>query len=537
MKPDKRHDVELQLDAAFNYRMTHQLLQNGKVPDIDPLSTYPEGKPVTVLLPTGLYYACAAFSKALNLFSKLPLTDVVLLFCSLCGALIAVPVYFISLELYRHRPIALVSAALAGVIPTSVERSLCYWYRDEVLAVPLLFLSLLFFLKVFEAEDDRRAIRNGTIAMALLVAAFYVWRLSVLFLAAYGIALTYLALRNGKTMRRIVIAGVLLLCVCGVLFFFIPAFGRRNPESHYGGFPRAVWEITLNRLGFRTPFSGFTRLVYDNMELYSVWPSRMISRNMLSLSAGFPLVFIELYVRRRERSVPMDVVFAFLMLFGTLTFLVYRNVAFLGPLVAVSAGGTLDLVRTLPRDRKLRDVMLAASLLFLTKTTVDGHRMASVYHRDTRLGRSLEQALAKIEDITPPNAVVACAWPDGYMVQSYCGRPTLTDGLFESQEIVSRILEESEAYYSSDENRLWNYCVRHGATHLLVPMRRTESYADQAGVPYENYFPPSGPTAAGKATVLYGLMHEPERIKHFKELYRNPMYVLYQVLGADKSPT
>jgi asparagine N-glycosylation enzyme membrane subunit Stt3 len=532
MKPDARHDIELQLDAAFNYRMTYLLLQDGTVPAIDPLSTYPEGKAVTALLPTGLYEACAAFSKGVNLFTSVPLTTVVLLFCALCGSLIALPVYFTSLELYRSGPVALASAALAGVIPVYMERTLCYWYRDEILAVPVLFLSFLFFLKIFDSSDDRRAFLSGSIAMALLVAAFYVWRLCVLFLVAYGISLVYLVLRSTKNIRRVVIAGLLLLCVCGILLLFIPGFGRSNPESHYGSFPEAVLEIGLNRLGVRTEFSSFTRLMVDNLELASVGPHEMFRWHMLSLSAGFPLVFLAMYFGRRERTAQRDVMCAFVVLFGALAVLVHRNVVFLAPLAAMTAGESLSLVRDPRRGKIVRYAMLAVSLVLLTKTALDGYRMASVWHRDTRIGRSLAQALAKIQDLTPPGAPVACNWPDGYMVQSYCNRPTLTDGLFESREIVSRILEESEAYYSDDESKLWHYCVRHGATYLLVPVRRTQAYADQAGVVYETYFGPAGPTAAGKETVLFRLIHEPGSVKHFQELYRNPMYVLYQVLAA-----
>ena len=532
MKPDARHDIELQLDAAFNARMTALLLQDGTVPALDPLSTYPEGKAVTALLPTGLYYACAAFIKVVGLFSSLPMTTRVLLFCSLCGSLIVLPVHFISLNLYRSSPIALVSAALAGVIPVYLERTLCYWYRDEILAVPILFLSLCFFLKIFDASNDRSAFLYGSIAMALLVAAFYVWRLCVLFLVAYAISLVYLALRSAKNFRKVAIAGLLLLGFCGVLLLFIPGFGRRNPQSHYGGFPRAVLEIALNRLGVRTDFSGFTRLVSDNLELLSVGPREMIRWDMLSLSAGFPVVFLVLHVLRKERSAQRDVVCAFVVLFGALTVLVYRNVVFLAPLVAMTAGESLSLVRDPRRGKEVRYAMLAVAVVLLTKTGRDGYRMASVQHRDTRIGRSLAQALTKIRDLTPPGAVVACNWPDGYMVQSYCGRPTLTDGLFESREIVSRILEESEAYYSDDEDKLWNYCVRHGAAYLLVPENRTQSYAHQAGVAYETYFRGGKPTEAGKAIVLFRLMREHGGLEHFQEVFRNSGYVLYQVLGA-----
>jgi hypothetical protein len=531
MKPDARHDVELQLDAAFNYRMTYELVKHGAVPALDTLSTYPEGKPVTALLPTGLYSACAAFSKVLNLFTSIPLKDVVLMFCALCGALLGIPIYFISLELYGSRPIALVSAALAGMIPVAIERTLCYWYRDEVLAVPILFFSLLFFLRMFGPVGERSALVNGSISMALLVLAFYVWRLCILFLVAYAIALVYLAMRSAMDRRKVAMAGGLLLCVIALLFLFLPGFGRSSQHSNYGGFPQAVWEIGLNRLGITTPFSGFTRLVSDNMELFSAGPRDLTSRNNLSWSLGFPLVFVAMSFVRRERSAPRHLVFAFVVLFGLLTVLVFRNVVFLAPLVAVTAGESLAFLRDPARGEKARYAMLAVSVVLITKTGMDGYRMATVWHRDARLGKSLVAVLQMIDDIAPKDAVVSCNWPDGYMVQSYSGRATLTDGLFESGEIVSRILEESEAYYSTDEDRLWNYCVRHGAAYLLVPANRTWSYADQAGLPYEKYFDKGGATEAGKATVLYRMIHEPETLSHFKSLYHNPVYTLYEVLA------
>ncbi|HYV84889.1 MAG TPA: STT3 domain-containing protein [Patescibacteria group bacterium] len=536
MMPASGHDIDLQMDAVFNYRMTYLLLKTGTVPAVDPLSTYPEGKQVTALLPTGIYYACAAFRRGMDIFSSLRLTTIVLLFCSLCGSLIALPVYFISLELYHSRPIALASAALAGVIPGSLERTLCYWYRDEILAVPILFLSFLFFLKIFDSSGDRRAILNGSISMALLVAAFYVWRLCILFVAAYLVSLVYLAFRRTTSIRRVAIAGLLLLCFCGILLSFIPGFGMRNPESHYGGFPRAILEIGLNSLGVRTEFSDFTRLVSDNRELQSVDPREMIGWKMLSLSAIFPVIFLAMSFGRKERSAQRDVVCASVVLFGALASLVNRNVVFLAPFVALTAGESLSAAGDPRRKAAVRYGLLAVSLVIMAKTGLDGYRMASARHLDTRIGTHLTQALVKIRDLTPPGAAVSCYWAEGYMVQSYCDRPTLTDGLFESGEIVSRILEESKAYYSDDEGALWNYCVRHGAAYLLVPVYRTMSYAHQAGVDYGTYFGADGPTAAGKATVLFRLLHEPGSLKHFHELFRSPTYILYQVLRADSGP-
>jgi phosphatidylglycerophosphate synthase len=262
----------------------------------------------------------------------------------------------------------------------------------------------------------------------------------------------------------------------------------------------------------------------------------MFHWNNLSWSAWFPVIFLAIYFGRRERSALKDVLCSFVVLFGVLAGLVFRNLVFLGPVAAITAGESLNVVGQTRRGRTLQYGMLALSLVILTKTGLDGYRMASTFHVDSRLGKHLAEALDKIQDLTPPGAAVACYWADGYMVQSYCMRPTLTDGLFEDKEIVSRILDESKAYYSDNETPLWDYCSRHGAAYLLVSVQRAESYARQAGLTFDTYFPNTGPTEAGKATVLFRMLRMPDSLKHFHELFRNPGYILFQVVDAESRP-
>src|SRR5262249_53473330 len=155
-----------------------------------------------------------------------------------------------------------------------------------------------------------------------------------------------------------------------------------------------------------------------------------------------------------------EVVFASLVTFTGLFLLVFRNVVLLAPFVGIAAGDSIGYVLDGRRRRGLRYAVLAVVLLISTRTAWGAWRMAS--SRGTRLEPNLSEALVRMRTLTPPGAAVSCYWADGYLIQSYCNRPTLTDGLFESREIVKRILDESRAYFSQDEGDLWNYCRRYG---------------------------------------------------------------------------
>ena len=524
------HHVDFVLDSAFHYRMTDILLRTGTIPPIDTLSTYPEGKDINSLLPSGLYHVCAACHRIINLFMTAQLTTTILLLCSFCGSLIALPVYLISLELYHNNLIALTSGSLAGLIPAYLNRTMCYWYRYEVLAVPILFLSFLFFLRLFTPSSRTRVVVNGAATTALLLAALYVWRLSVLFVIAYLGCLLYISLRSGRNIKLVIVVACILLCVYTILIWFVPGFGIRNRGFNYGNFPIAVLEITLNKIGVSTPYSEFTRLVLDNQELQGIGLIEMFSWDRLSLSAGFIGMFLLRYLGSRQRSAHRDILFASLVIFTVLFLLVFRNVVLLAPFVGIAAGDSVVFVLNEKKKRGIRYAVLTVVLIISTTTAWDAYRMAST--RGTRLDPYLAQAVVQIRTLAPPDTAVSCYWADGYVIQTYCNRPTLTDGLFESREIVRRILEESKAYYSQEEDDLWNYCTRYGAAYLLLPVRRKESYADQAGVPYGKYFTSKGPTTLGSQTILARLLYDPSSLRRFREIFRSRGYVLYEIIRS-----
>ena len=156
MIPAIGNKVEFKYDKAFNYRMTAMVIKNGDVPEIDRLSTYPDGKNIKAFLPTGMYEIAGKLYNLVNAVKPISYNRFILLFTSIAASLICIPIYFLSYEIYNNKPVAYISAILAGVIPAYLHRFMCYWYRYEAVATPILFVSLLFLAKAFAVSDNKR---------------------------------------------------------------------------------------------------------------------------------------------------------------------------------------------------------------------------------------------------------------------------------------------------------------------------------------------------------------------------------------------
>ena len=207
----------------------------------------------------------------------------------------------------------------------------------------------------------------------------------------------------------------------------------------------------------------------------------------------------------------------------------------LGPLVALTLGESLKIA--LGQKKKVKNIILCIIIITLIKTGYDAHRLAVTrYPANTEIRPYLKQVLVNINKNLPRNSVILCYWSDGYPIQTYCGRPTVTDGLFESPEIVRRIIDISKIYYSYNEDELLNFCKKYGVTHILVPANRKHVYAGYAGVQYGKYYQKGGPTAMGSLTNLHKLIYTPEELNNFHRLFSNKEFSLYQVKqrGAQK---
>lgn len=525
--PAKDTIVEFKFDRAFNYRMTTYAINLGEIPVKDPLSTYPEGKIIRNFLPLGMYYMCSTFVKTLRFFTNIDTGRLVLWFCALFGSLIFIPVYFISFEIYCSRPIAYVTAFLSSIVPAYLHRTLCYWYRYEIVGAPILFFSLFFFMKIFGASDTRKTLKFSILSVLFLVLAFSVWRLSILFLIAYIIAFVYILILKGKIAKDRWLALGVIVGLSLIFIKIIPGFTGKGLFKSYGDFPIGVLQIILHNLGIKQNFSDFTRLIVANRELQGVTLPQLFNMKFLSYSGVFVFAYIVLYFKNKSRTAQKDILTVFLIFFLALTLLFLRNKIFLGPLTAIALGASLDFV--LKNKQKLKIILHLLVAIVLIKTSFDAWKLSTTRKMGTKLNVNLKEALITINETTPKNSVILCYWSDGYVIQTYTSKPTLTDGLLESPEITKRIISLSKIYYLGTEEELSKYCKRFGATYLLVPYGRKKSYAAYSGVDINDYFKKDGPTKKGEKTLLYKLLYRIEEVKKFSFMYSNEDYVLYNV--------
>jgi len=253
----------------------------------------------------------------------------------------------------------------------------------------------------------------------------------------------------------------------------------------------------------------------------------MFSGRYLSFSAIFVILYFASYLGNKDRSAKRGTVSIFLIMFLVLTFIFSRNKIILGPLVAVGMGEGLGFA--LRKKRVLGWLILCISIIAIGKTGFDSYRLATTRHRETKLRPYLKQVLTFINKKVPKNAVLLCHWPDGYPIQTYCNRPTTTDSLLESSEILSRIMKLSKIYYFGNEKELLAFCDSYGVTHVLVPTNKKRAYAIYNGLDYAKYYQREKPTAGRPETLLDKLIFTPKKPTLFSLLYINKEYRLYGI--------
>jgi len=526
MVPAIDNSVEFRFDKAFNYRMTAMAVKDGDVPDVDHLSTYPDGKRIKAFLPVGMYRIAAAVFKFARTAKPISLNRFILLFTSISASLICIPIYFLSYEVYKNRTVAWISALLAGLIPAYLHRSMCYWYRYEAITTTVLFASLFFFVKMLGARGEKKAYLYSILCALSIALSLYMWRLSILFLLAYVIVFIYLALRKEKPSKNWWVPIALVLVISFIFLWSMPSVSGKTVAHNYGSIPKATSEIIMYKMGLRGHLSQLARLLSDTRELKGTSLKEMFSGRYLSFSGIFVILYFVSYFGNKARDVKRGTVSIFLILFLALTFIFSRNKIILGPLVALAMGEGFDFA--LKKKKALGSLILCIAIVAISKTGFDSYRLATTRYRETKLRPHLKQILTFVNENVPKNAVLLCHWPDGYPIQTFCNRPTTTDSLLESPEIVNRIMSLSKIYYSYSEKDLVDFSNKYGARYILVPTNKKRAYAIYNGLKYTDYYRQGKPTEGRPETLLDKLIFKPEKLTLLRLLYSNKEYRLYR---------
>ncbi|MFQ6093421.1 MAG: STT3 domain-containing protein [bacterium] len=389
--------VDFRFDRAFHFRMTQEVVDRGCVPEVDTLSVYPEGKRVNEYVPTALYLSAGAFHRIVNLFHPVPLKRSILYFTSLIGCLIALPVFFLSKELFGSTVGALFSAFLSVIIPAHVHRTACYWFRYDGLGVLLLICATLFLIKGARSRDRSHLIAYSILSALFFGLATYAWRVCLgyfmivcsftllLLLAgrmsrAWGVAflivgvthicslllIPYLSAANYILSKYSLFVGGTAICVALFLAFSPqrnPALRSRFliigavfalllvgtwkivPASEYGGAVTAFSKKMLKTIGINIDYVGFERLYIRNKELMYTSLGDLFDKDFFSLSSLLlplailfePILRKRVY-RKQSRDPGHYFAYSLALLFFVLTMFIQRTKTLLSPFLALLGG-------------------------------------------------------------------------------------------------------------------------------------------------------------------------------------------------------
>ena len=156
-------------ESASHYRYTWIVANGEGIPSLDKKAQWPEGLEVSKVTSVAMEYFYGTLYRPLKRF-HVPFSSFMRFIVPFFFSLAIFPVSFISERLWRSRGAGVISALLFAVSLPLVARSSGFEYIREDFAVPLIILSLYFFL-----FPDGRVFLRGTLSAAFLFAALAAW--------------------------------------------------------------------------------------------------------------------------------------------------------------------------------------------------------------------------------------------------------------------------------------------------------------------------------------------------------------------------
>lgn len=186
-----------ELDCWFHFRVVKYILTGG-IPKIDPLAYYPTGREIYRIDLLGLPYFIAYSYKLIAPLTGLTLMQYMVAFPAIFTSLAAIPLYFLTIEIFDRRT-ALLTALFWQLIPATMTRTHAGFVDKETLASLYIFLFLyLFLISVKKLNTKNRK----TLALPIFAGIFaglanWTWGGTMFFTIVLGIsAFSYAAVKK-----------------------------------------------------------------------------------------------------------------------------------------------------------------------------------------------------------------------------------------------------------------------------------------------------------------------------------------------------
>jgi len=177
-----------ELDTWFHFRMVKYIL-NGGLPEIDALAYYPTGRDIHSIDLLGLPYFIA-YTYRIAVLGGLTLMDYMVAFPAIFTSLAAIPLYFLTKEIFEEKT-AFLTAMFWQTIPATLTRTHAGFVDKESIASVCIFLFLyLFFisLKFFDYKNLRTLLLP---IFSGIFAAFghWIWAGTIFFVIVLGLSI------------------------------------------------------------------------------------------------------------------------------------------------------------------------------------------------------------------------------------------------------------------------------------------------------------------------------------------------------------
>ena len=200
-----KYDYMYEYDPYWHLRATGYILQDGGLPDNDPLGFYQQGgspygggdRPLFLWYFTAIIYSITTFGAG---YSKWLLMDYARVLPAVFGALISVAMYFLGKEIY-NRKTGFVMAVVAATIPAFVYRTMAGFFEDDALGFLWLIIGFIFLVKAIKnLNSTKKYIIYSLVSAAFFIIMAATWGMFILIplvLIAYFIVnVIYMAYTN-----------------------------------------------------------------------------------------------------------------------------------------------------------------------------------------------------------------------------------------------------------------------------------------------------------------------------------------------------
>jgi hypothetical protein len=297
-----------------------------------------------------------------------------------------------------------------------------------------------------------------------------------------------------------------------------------------------------------TSILGPNELLFENTsELMPLKLYRVTSEGVFSASILLILLYLFMisadFIKSMERQEDF-VLFASWTIFAVLTVLVViRMQALWAPLSAIAMGAGIGklydkygLDGSDPIISAKKYLIWSSVVLILALTPIGSFKMMMGLKDSLVYEQEFKDILARLKQNTPKDSVIWTHWVYNYPIQTYSDRATVTDALFEVEEIRDRVLEESRVLSGDSEEDLMKFINKYNISYLVVSLKNLPYPFQYAGLNFSDYFSKGKITEKGKSSIMIRMCCDPNSFKHIKLLFKRKEFSVFYVPGTAVEP-